>query len=113
MDQNQPSPFVCPKTGKIIERIPQTRFAGWLWPVTGLAALVWFGLRVVPKPSRANYPCQRLAAPIAFSFLTWFDKPVRFLGDIQASQRRLAESALPAGCLLLRRRVDRTRVWIN
>ena len=71
MDQNQHSPFVCPKTGKIIERIPQTRFAGWLWPVTGLAALVWFGLRVVPKPSRANYPCQRLAAPIAFSFLTW------------------------------------------
>jgi hypothetical protein len=37
-----------------------------------LAALVWFGLRVFPKPSRANYPCQRLAAPIAFSFLTWF-----------------------------------------
>ena len=62
---------VCPKTGKIIENKPPSRLSRWLWPVTGLAALAWFGLRVVPKPSRANYPCQRLAAPLAFSFLTW------------------------------------------
>jgi len=42
-----------------------------LWPLTGLAALLWFCLRVIPKPSRANYPCQRMAAPVAFSFLAW------------------------------------------
>ena len=72
MNQNKQSPLICPKTGKIIESKPQTRFACWLWPITGLAALVWFGMRVIPKPSRANYPCQRLAAPLAFSFLTWF-----------------------------------------
>jgi uncharacterized protein (DUF362 family) len=63
---------ICPKTGKIIENEPSSRLVRWLWPVTGLAALVWFGVRVVPKPGRASYPCQRLAAPIAFSFLTWF-----------------------------------------
>ncbi len=71
MKQNKPSPKVCPKTGKIIESKPQSGFARLLWPITGLAALIWFGVRVIPKPSRANYPCQRLAAPIAFSFLTW------------------------------------------
>jgi uncharacterized protein (DUF362 family) len=71
MDQKTQPLFVCPKTGKIVDRKPPARFARWLWPITGLAALAWFGLRVIPKPSRANYPCQRLAAPLAFSFLTW------------------------------------------
>jgi hypothetical protein len=44
----------------------------WLFPITGLAALIWFLIRVVPKPSRASYPCQRVAAPLAGSFIVWF-----------------------------------------
>jgi len=43
----------------------------WLFPVTGLFALIWFLVRVVPKPSRAAYPCQRVAAPLAGGFLYW------------------------------------------
>ena len=39
--------------------------------VCGLAALVWFLVRVVPKPSRASYPCQRAAFPIASTFVLW------------------------------------------
>ncbi len=60
------------KPEKLLSENRTTAFARWLWPITGLAALAWFGVRVIPKPSRANYPCQRLAAPLAFSFLTWF-----------------------------------------
>lgn len=37
----------------------------------GLVALVWFLCRVIPKPSRASYPCQRAAFPIATSFVLW------------------------------------------
>ena len=37
----------------------------------GLAAFVWFLIRVVPKPSRASYPCQRAAFPIASAFVLW------------------------------------------
>lgn len=37
----------------------------------GAGALLWFLVRVVPKPSRAAYPCQRAAAPLAGSFLLW------------------------------------------
>ncbi len=40
-------------------------------PVTGLAALVWFLIRVIPKPSRAFYPCQRAAFPLAAAFVAW------------------------------------------
>jgi hypothetical protein len=43
----------------------------WLLPLTGLAALVWFLIRVIPKPSRATYPCQRVAFPIATGFIIW------------------------------------------
>jgi hypothetical protein len=37
----------------------------------GLPALIWFLIRVIPKPSRAIYPCQRAAFPIASSFVVW------------------------------------------
>jgi hypothetical protein len=43
----------------------------WLLPITGLFALLWFLIRVIPKPSRASYPCQRLAFPLASSFILW------------------------------------------
>jgi uncharacterized protein (DUF362 family) len=39
--------------------------------VCGLGALAWFLLRVIPKPSRASYPCQRAAFPVASSFVLW------------------------------------------
>jgi uncharacterized protein (DUF362 family) len=37
----------------------------------GLTALIWFMLRVIPKPSRSSYPCQRAAFPIASAFVIW------------------------------------------
>jgi len=43
----------------------------WLFPFTGFAALIWFLVRVIPKPSRATYPCQRVAFPLASVFVIW------------------------------------------
>ena len=43
----------------------------WLLPIVGLISLIWFLIRVLPKPSRATYPCQRLAAPLASGFVVW------------------------------------------
>jgi uncharacterized protein (DUF362 family) len=40
-------------------------------PVLGLVALIWFLVRVIPKPSRAYYPCQRAAFPLATAFVIW------------------------------------------
>ncbi len=37
----------------------------------GFIALCWFIIRVIPKPSRAAYPCQRAAFPIASAFVIW------------------------------------------
>jgi hypothetical protein len=36
-----------------------------------LVSLLWFLIRVIPKPSRATYPCQRAAFPIASAGVVW------------------------------------------
>jgi hypothetical protein len=40
-------------------------------PFIGLVSLVWFLIRVIPKPSRAAYPCMKAAAPLASQFVLW------------------------------------------
>ena len=37
----------------------------------GIASTIWFLVRVIPKPSRAAYPCMRAAAPIMSSFVLY------------------------------------------
>jgi hypothetical protein len=41
----------------------------YLLPLAGLGAFIWFLVRVIPKPSRASYPCMRAAFPLASSFV--------------------------------------------
>jgi len=71
-DQTNQSNFHrCPKTGKVIKPRAKYWWVRLLFPFTGLAALIWFLIRVIPKPSRATYPCQRAAFPIASSFVAY------------------------------------------
>jgi len=75
----------------------------WIFPVTGLLALIWFVIRVVPKPSRATYPCQRVAMPLASGFVVWL---VGLVGSVVAFKKakcllkesRTAQAVL---CLLI------------
>lgn len=39
--------------------------------LAGLLATLWFLVRVIPKPSRAGYPCMRAAAPLASGFVLY------------------------------------------
>ena len=61
--------MVCPKTGRIVGFKSTSHVLRWLFPVLGFIALLWYLLRVFPKPSRALYPCQRIAAPLASGFV--------------------------------------------
>ncbi|HEY8464450.1 MAG TPA: sugar-binding protein [Bacillota bacterium] len=69
---NEFSAKICPKTGKVIKisRSDQAR-RSWWFPIAGLIGFIWFAIRVIPKPSRATYPCQRAAFPLAASFILW------------------------------------------
>jgi len=45
------------------------RWVKWIFPLAGFISLIWFLIRVIPKPSRALYPCQRAAFPLASGFI--------------------------------------------
>ncbi len=47
------------------------RWSRLLFPLLSAAALLWFVARVIPKPIRATYPCQRAAFPFASAFVIW------------------------------------------
>lgn len=78
----------------------------WIYLI-GAAALVWFIIRVIPKPSRASYPCQRAAFPIASAFVLWITGALfsfKFFSEARSlfRNRRLAGALgmLIAGALL-------------
>ena len=62
---------VCPKSGRIRKFIFPKGFYRILYPIIGLAALIWILFRVIPKPSRASYPCIKAATPIASGFIVY------------------------------------------
>ncbi|MEI6049590.1 MAG: DUF362 domain-containing protein [Bacteroidota bacterium] len=39
--------------------------------LVSILATIWFLIRVIPKPSRATYPCMQVAAPIMSGFVIW------------------------------------------
>lgn len=42
-----------------------------LFIVMGVVSTVWFLIRVIPKPTRATYPCMQVAAPFMSGFVTY------------------------------------------
>lgn len=62
---------ICSKRGCRSGSDKKHRWLIWLFPVAGLVSLIWFLIRVIPKPSRATYPCQRVAMPLASGFVLW------------------------------------------
>ena len=62
---------VCPKTGRIRKFVIPGGAYRLFFPIAGLAALIWIIIRVIPKPSRAEYPCVKAAAPLASGFIAY------------------------------------------
>jgi len=83
---------VCPKTDNFRKNKRKHRWSSWLFPIGGLLALVWFLIRVLPKPSRAAYPCQRAAFPLASGFLIWLTGSLGSITAIRKAKRSFAQS---------------------
>src|SRR4030042_3485965 len=64
--KNQLSRFVVK-----VSRGKSRLFSSIAFIIIGLGSLLWFLLRVIPKPSRATYPCVRATAPLASAFLVY------------------------------------------
>jgi hypothetical protein len=59
----------------------------------GMISILWFLVRVIPKPQRATYPCMRATAPIASSFIIYvlgisgsFVSFKKFVGFVQSAK---------------------------
>jgi len=45
---------------------------GIVFHIIGIISLIWFIFRVFPAPHRSQYPCQQMAMPIAFGYITFW-----------------------------------------
>jgi hypothetical protein len=71
----------------------------WLLPFAGLLGLVWFLVRVIPKPSRATYPCQRVAFPLASGFVVWLIGAIASLAAFRRAKCCFKRSRYVIGAL--------------
>ena len=54
-----------------ISLIRRSTYVKIIFILTGIASIVWFLVRVIPKPQRASYPCMRIAAPVMSGFVLY------------------------------------------
>ena len=67
---NNPFPYLPGIFQKIIASLKFRKAPAWLiFFILGFLATIWFLIRVVPKPSRAQYPCMRICAPFMSGFV--------------------------------------------
>lgn len=66
-----------------------------LLPIVSLLSLVWFLIRVIPKPARATYPCQRVAMPLASGLVVWLIGLVGSLVAFRKAKGFVLQSRLP------------------
>lgn len=86
----------CPKTGKIIALPYLGKHAHLLFPVVGMLALAWFLIRVIPKPSRIAYPCQRAALGLGGAFLAYAAMILGSFSLVQNLRRNITGSLIAA-----------------
>jgi len=60
--------------------------------VMGLASLIWFLIRVIPKPSRVAYPCMKAAAPLASSFVMYILGLTSFTFVMKKAKQKINKS---------------------
>lgn len=58
----------------------------------GIISTIWFLVRVIPKPSRASYPCMKVAAPLMSGFVVY----LLTLGGITIALRKAKQNVFRA-----------------
>lgn len=56
---------------KLIKYLNSSKRTRITFILLGITSIIWFIIRVVPKPSRATYPCMRVAFPIISGFVIY------------------------------------------
>lgn len=68
----------------------------------GIISTIWFLIRVIPKPSRAGYPCMKAVAPVMSGFVIYLIGIIGSAYAFKKVRRNLAETRyLPAFAYIL------------
>ncbi len=78
---------------QLIQRITKAKIhSKVLFFVLGILSTLWFLIRVIPKPSRAAYPCMQATAPYMSAFVLWITGIGGSAISMVQFRRKLAES---------------------
>ena len=69
--------------------------------IMGIASTIWFLIRVIPKPSRATYPCMRIAAPFMSGFVTYLLAVAGLTAISRRSRKKIVNVRFGATFMLL------------
>ena len=64
--------------------------------LAGILALIWFLVRVIPKPTRSQYPCQQLAIPISMGYIAFWSSMVYASFHLLKNAKRKTTAMIPA-----------------
>jgi hypothetical protein len=91
----------CARTGRVIGINRNCRWGLWVMPFLSVLALIWFLVRVIPKPSRAAYPCQRVGASVAFGGLVYVASIFGLVAGLRHARRLLSQHRYAAAGICL------------
>jgi hypothetical protein len=58
------------KKYKIFHKFSKTK--GIIFHLIGIVAILWFLIRVIPKPDRIRYPCQQMSITVALTYIAFW-----------------------------------------
>lgn len=64
--------------------------------LAGIIALIWFLVRVIPKPTRSQYPCQQVAIPIALGYVAFWSGILYTTIHLMKRTKRKTTALIPA-----------------
>ncbi len=70
-------------------------------PIIGFLSFIWFLVRVIPKPSRATYPCMKVAYPLAAGFVIWLTSLFSSVFLFRRAKTLLSRKKYPLATLLI------------
>ena len=49
-----------------------SKYKGILFHIVGIGCIIWFLIRVIPKPDRIRYPCQQMSITVALTYIAFW-----------------------------------------
>jgi len=91
----------CPKSNRIVGFNYSNKLFWVISPIVAILAFLWFLIRVIPKPQRATYPCQRLAMSLFGGFFAYLAGSTAIGLLLGKAKQRLSEKRISTALLCL------------